>query len=119
MDANIAVNNFNNNSILILNGHGNGTFVSGETYSTGNQSTPQYQCCADLNNDNRMDIIIANLGSNCVGILLEQDNGTFANVTSYSILVMVPLCGSSLLVILIMTIKVFFSEMALDQPSEC
>jgi hypothetical protein len=78
----IAVNNLNNDYILILNG--NGTFVTGATYSTGNQSTPQYQCCADLNNDNRIDIIIANYGSNCVGILLGQDNGTFANVATYS-----------------------------------
>ncbi|CAF1344331.1 unnamed protein product [Rotaria sordida] len=80
----LAIDNFNDNYILILNGDNNGTFVRGGEYSTGIGSSPQYQCLADLNNDNRMDIIIANLGSDCVGVLLGQDNGTFTNIVTYS-----------------------------------
>ena len=80
----LAVDNFNDDYILILNGVGDGTFVKGETYSTGNKSTPQYQCIGDLNSDNRMDLITANLGTDCVGVLLGQDNGTFAPVRTYS-----------------------------------
>ena len=53
-------------------------------YSTGENSAPQYVCVTDLNNDNRMDIVTANYGSDTVGVLLGQDNGTFANVTTYS-----------------------------------
>ncbi|CAF2715852.1 unnamed protein product [Rotaria sp. Silwood2] len=80
----LAIDNFNDNYILILNGDNNGTFVEGGQYSTGTGSSPQYQCLADLNNDNRMDIIIANVGSDSAGVLLGQDNGTFANITTYS-----------------------------------
>ena len=80
----IAVNNVNDDFILILNGIGDGTFVTGETYSTGDGSSPKYQTIADLNNDNRMDMIIANKGADCVGILFGQENGTFAPQTTYS-----------------------------------
>ncbi|CAF1562361.1 unnamed protein product [Rotaria sp. Silwood1] len=80
----LAIDNFNDNYILILNGDNNGIFVEGGKYATGIGSSPQYQCLADLNNDNRMDIIIANLGSDCAGVLLGQDNGTFANIATYS-----------------------------------
>lgn len=80
----MVVDNFNNNSLLIFNGEYDGTFVSGKTYSTGSKSGPQYHCLADLNNDNQIDIITANLGSNSIGVLLGQNNGTFSNVTTYS-----------------------------------
>jgi hypothetical protein len=80
----IAVDNFNNDYILILTGTDNGTLAGPTTYSTGDEAAPVYLCLADLNNDNRMDIVIANLGTDCVGILFGQDNGTFANVITYS-----------------------------------
>ena len=80
----IAVDNFNDNYILILNGMGDGTFVEEGKHPSGARSAPQYECVADLNNDGRIDMIVANVGSDSFSVFLGQDNGTFAPVTIYS-----------------------------------
>ncbi|CAF2835608.1 unnamed protein product [Rotaria sp. Silwood2] len=79
----LMVNKVNDDSLLILTGNDNGTFEQAAKYSTGYKSAPKCLCIGDLNNDNRMDIISANYGSDSVGILLAQDNGTFSYVTTY------------------------------------
>ncbi|CAF1313567.1 unnamed protein product [Rotaria sordida] len=79
----LLVNNFNNDSLLLLTGNDDGTFKRTTTYSTGYKSAPKHICIGDFNNDNRMDIVTANYGSDSVGILLAQGNGTFSNVTTY------------------------------------
>jgi len=52
------------------------------TYSTGDDSFPQSMAIADFNNDNHLDIIVANYGKNTVGILLGNGNGIFMNQTT-------------------------------------
>jgi hypothetical protein len=79
----LVVNNFGNDTVHILTGNGDGTFAPERTYSTGNKSAPKSLCIGDVNNDNRMDIISANFGSDSIGVLLAHDNGTFADVTTY------------------------------------
>ncbi|CAF1191220.1 unnamed protein product [Rotaria sordida] len=79
----LLVNNFNDDNLLILTGNNDGTFEQTRAYSTGSKSAPKCLCIGDLNNHNRMDIISANFGSDSVGILLAEDNGTFSNVTTY------------------------------------
>ncbi|CAF4701818.1 unnamed protein product [Rotaria sp. Silwood1] len=79
----LLVNNFNNDSLLLLTGNDNGSFEQVTTYSTGNKSAPKYLCIGDFNNDNRMDIVTANYGSDSIGILLAQDNGTFSDAITY------------------------------------
>ncbi|CAF2748592.1 unnamed protein product, partial [Rotaria sp. Silwood2] len=79
----LLVNNLNDDNLLLLTGNNDGTFERTTTYSTGNKSAPNYLCIGDFNNDNRMDIVTANYGSNSIGILLAQDNGTFSDVTTY------------------------------------
>ncbi|CAF4397857.1 unnamed protein product, partial [Adineta steineri] len=39
----------------------------------------------DMNGDNNQEIIVANPGSNTVGVLLSTGNGTFLSQTSYSV----------------------------------
>ncbi len=80
----IVVNRFNDGNIVILIGLSNGNFSDGTAYSIGAGSGPQYVCIGDLNNDNQMDIVTANLGSDSVSVLLGHGNGTFASVTTYS-----------------------------------
>ncbi|CAF4689058.1 unnamed protein product, partial [Rotaria sp. Silwood2] len=79
----LLVNNFNDDSLLLLTGNDNGTFQRRTTYFTGNKSAPKHFSIGDFNNDNRMDIVTANYGSDSIGILLAQDNGTFSDVTTY------------------------------------
>jgi hypothetical protein len=51
------------------------------TYS----SQPRLVAVGHINNDNQMDIIVANSSTNTIGIFLSDSNGTFANQTAYLI----------------------------------
>ncbi len=62
----------------------NSLFFNQTTYSTGNGSSPYSVAVADVNNDNNPDIVVANSGTNNVGVLLNAGNGTFLNQTTYS-----------------------------------
>ncbi|CAF0744124.1 unnamed protein product [Rotaria sp. Silwood1] len=79
----LLVNSFDNDNLLLLTGNDDATFNQATIYSSGNKSAPKGLCIGDFNNDNRMDIVTANYGSDSVGILLAQDNGTFSNVIIY------------------------------------
>ncbi|CAM4947065.1 unnamed protein product [Rotaria socialis] len=76
----LVTNNAAGDSLLILFGNDNGTYDVKLSYSTGIGSFPERLCIGDLNNDKRMDIVIANYGSDSIGILIGENNGTFSNV---------------------------------------
>ncbi|CAF1210047.1 unnamed protein product [Adineta ricciae] len=78
-----AVNNLNKAYVLLLNSLDNTKLTAGESYGTGNQSSPKYISLGDLNNDDRTDMIVANIGSSSVGIFFSDENGTFAPMISY------------------------------------
>ncbi|CAF0725177.1 unnamed protein product [Adineta steineri] len=93
----IAVGDFNNdtrldvvitnnatNNVKVIFGSGYGTFLYDITYSTGNSSQPCSVCVADLNNDNRLDFVVANAGINTISIFLSNGTGTFSNQITYS-----------------------------------
>ena len=65
-------------------GSGDATFGKQITYSTSSGANPQYVCTEDVNNDNRIDIIIADVGLDGVDVLLGYGNGSFSSMTSYS-----------------------------------
>ena len=71
-------------NVGVLLGCGNGTFANQTTYSTGDGSNPRSVAVGDFNNDTRLDIVVANSGTNNVGILLGYGNGTFANQATFS-----------------------------------
>ncbi|CAF1601455.1 unnamed protein product [Adineta ricciae] len=78
----LAIANSGTNVIGIFLGYGDGTFSSQTTYSTGADSEPYSVAIGDLDNDNRLDIAIANYYSNTIGILQGFGNGSFANQTT-------------------------------------
>jgi hypothetical protein len=80
----VVVANNGTDNIMILFGSGYGTFVSDTSYSTGNDSYPCWVAVGDFNNDSRLDIVVANSGTNNVGIFLSNGIGTFSNQTTYS-----------------------------------
>jgi hypothetical protein len=80
----VVVANNGTDNIMVLFGSGYGTFVSQTTYSTGNDSNPCWVAVGDFNNDNRLDIVVANSGTNNVGIFLSNGTGTFSNQITYS-----------------------------------
>jgi hypothetical protein len=80
----ITVANNNGNNVGVLLGNGDGTFKTQTTYSTGTVSTPTSVAVGDFNQDARLDIAVAILGSSTVGVLLGYGNGTFAAPKTFS-----------------------------------
>lgn len=64
------------NNIAVRLGVGDGTFPNVSTYGSGG-TTPVELALADFNNDNKLDIAVANLNGGGVGILLGSGNGMF------------------------------------------
>jgi len=70
-------------SVDVLLGNGDGTFQSPVSYSSGGQG-PFSLAVADLNNDGKLDIVVANLFSSTLGVLLGNGDGTFQSPITYS-----------------------------------
>jgi len=64
-----------NGTISILLGNGNGTFTAAASPATG--SGPSSVAVGDLNGDGKLDLAVANFGSNAVTILLGDGTGNF------------------------------------------
>ncbi|CAF1265918.1 unnamed protein product [Adineta ricciae] len=88
----LAVADMNNDSYLdiilscttpytfgIFYGHGDGTFENSATIPTNTRSTPISLVVSDFNNDQNMDIIVANTNPDRIGIYLGRKNRTFDN----------------------------------------
>src|SRR5207247_1003460 len=58
----LAVANYNSNTVSVLLGNGNGTFQAAQNFATG--ATPRSAAVADLNGDGKPDLAVANYGSN-------------------------------------------------------
>ena len=55
--------------------NGDGTFVSQLTYATNNQ--PKSIISSDFNNDEKLDLVVANYQSSTISVLLGNGDGTF------------------------------------------
>jgi hypothetical protein len=80
----IIVANFGINNVGILLSNGNGTFSQQHTYSTGENFEPISIAVGDFNNDNHLDIIVANSQTNTIIILRGYGNGIVALLAIYS-----------------------------------
>jgi hypothetical protein len=83
--SDIVVANCKTDNLVILLGFGNGTFDTGANYSTGSRSHPQSIAIADFNNDNIIDIAVANSGTSNILLFYGYENGTFENKESYQL----------------------------------
>ena len=75
----IVVTETNLNKIAIILGHVNGTFFNEITYSTGNYSYPYSVAVGDFNKDARLDVVVANMLSDDIGIFLGYINEDFVS----------------------------------------
>ena len=82
----ILVANAGSHNVGVLLGNGDGTFQNQTTFATGAGSKPYSLAAADVNGDGRPDLLVANAGSNNVGVLLGNGDGTFQNQTTFSAL---------------------------------
>ena len=82
-ELDITVANSATDNVGILFGYGNGSFASQEIYPTGSGSIPQSVAVGDFNNDKKLDIVVANSGTDSVLTLLRYDIGAFGRQISY------------------------------------
>ena len=75
----MAVANLGTDNIGIFLNRYNRTFTSQITFSTGMGSRPYSIAIGDVNNDTHLDIVVANFGTNSIGVLLGCGNGSFIN----------------------------------------
>jgi len=71
-------------NIAVLLNIGSGRFAASTLYSTGAGSSPRAVALADVNNDGKIDIVVANALNDNVGVLLNTASGTFASAAAFS-----------------------------------
>ena len=77
--------NSKSDSISVIMGYGNESFAKQMIYSTGNGSHPYAVASGDFNNDTRLDLVIANEGTNSIGILLGYNYTSFQSQVIFAI----------------------------------
>ena len=73
----IVTANYWNDNISIFLGYGNGSFAKQVLYKMPRQSGPVWIASGDLNNDNILDLVVANKDGDNVRILFGSGDGTF------------------------------------------
>ncbi|MUH01324.1 DUF4347 domain-containing protein [Scytonema sp. UIC 10036] len=82
----LAVANSGSNNIALLLGNGSGIFSNATFYELGSGAlNPKSIIVSDFNGDGKLDLAVANSGSNNVSILLGNNIGGFGNVTNYEV----------------------------------
>src|SRR3990170_1099386 len=77
----LAVTNFNNDSVSILKNNGDGTFYLVSNYQAGDG--PWTVLCVDLDGDGDLDLAVSNIYSGNVSILKNNGDGTFQAKVDY------------------------------------
>ena len=87
----LATSNVNGSTVSVLLNQGTpntaysaSTFAAPVGYNAGG-SSPYHIVAADLNGDGKMDLAIAGYGSNQVGVLISNGDGTLQTAQSYSV----------------------------------
>ena len=71
---------------MLIN-NGDGTFQNAVSYTTGTSGNPNssFVTISDLNNDGKLDLVVANSNDDTVSVLLGNGNGTFQAQTTYNV----------------------------------
>ena len=78
----LAIANYDDGSVSVFLGRGNGTFGAEARY--GVKSAPTSVAAADFNGDGIPDLAVANYGSSQVSVLLGNGDGTFQTAVGYA-----------------------------------
>jgi len=81
-DKDLAVADYESDSISILFNNGDGSFAAAVNYPSGDG--PRSICAADVDNDTDIDLAVANEFDNNVSIYINNGSGVFAAPASYA-----------------------------------
>ena len=73
----IVTTNWNDGSVGIFIGYGNGSFAAPKTYTAGPGTTPGFMSINDLNYDGELDIAVINYGTNSFVVFFGFGDGSF------------------------------------------
>jgi hypothetical protein len=79
----LAVSNYGFDTVTILLGRGDGTFVASSSISTGRQPWPV--AVGDFNGDGKLDVAVANSSAGTLTVALGNGNGTFGSPVTISL----------------------------------
>jgi len=79
----LVVANSDDNTVSILLGHGDGTFLPQVKYVTGNR--PTTVAAADFNGDRQLDLVVTAANDSAVSVLLGNGDGTFQGQVEYPV----------------------------------
>lgn len=84
-NSDIVTANSGSDTVSLLLGNGNGSFLSSQTFRVGSQ--PNSVIAADFNQDGNLDLVTANSGSsaNNLSLLLGDGQGSFRSATSLKV----------------------------------
>jgi hypothetical protein len=77
----LAVANYDSNTVSVLRNRGEGTFAAKVDYAAGAHSW--WVAAADLDGDGKPDLAVANYDGNTVSVLRNRGDGTFAAKVDY------------------------------------
>jgi sugar lactone lactonase YvrE len=75
------VANYNDGTVSVFLGNGDGTFKPQVAYPVGTQ--PEGIVAADMNGDGKLDLVVTNTGSGTVEVIYGQGDGTFPGGAAY------------------------------------
>lgn len=82
--ADVVTANSSSHGVSILLGDGNGGFGPATVYWTDPQALPFRPVLADMNGDGHLDVVLSLLGTDQIGVLINNGDGTFGPVQAFS-----------------------------------
>ena len=79
----LVVANSDSDNVAVLLGYGDGTFQVPMVFSIGFNKNPNSIAVGDYNNDNYLDVAVANSASNDISVLIGNNDGTFTRQITY------------------------------------
>jgi hypothetical protein len=84
LDVAATLPNSRDDETAIFLGNGDGTFHTGTTYNMGINGDPENITVADLRNNGKLDLVVANFIGGAIDVLLGHGDGTFDNPKGYA-----------------------------------